>query len=273
MKIQEHYIFPQDESAFLTSYIRAVNDEIPSERRRALLICPGGGYTHVSTRENEPVALAFLARGYNVFVLSYSIGEMASGLRPLCEAALAMKHIRENAEVYNIDPEKVYILGFSAGGHLALSACVLADSPALLRLLPEAADASIIKPNGAVLCYPVVSCTCPTHLGSLYAFCGTEQPSGEMLELFCLEKHVSDTTPPMFIWHTEDDDCVSVENSLILAEALKERGISHELRLFPHGVHGLSLATHEVNPEISENSPHPAHVWVELADNWIKSQG
>lgn len=271
MNIRDHYIFPQDEKAFLTSYIRYQTPELAGERRRALLIFPGGGYTHVSDRENEPVALAFLARGYNVFVLTYSICDMASELRPLSEAAMSIKHIRDNAELYNIDPEKVYVLGFSAGGHLALSTCVLSDCRELRAHIPASVEPSLITPNAAVLCYPVVTASCDTHLGSLYAFCGAGHPTQEMLDLFCLEKHVTADTPPMFIWHTEDDDCVSVDNSLLLAEALGEHGVEYELRLFPNGNHGLSLATHETSADIPEDDPHPAHVWVELADSWLKN--
>ena len=93
--------------------------------RRAVLICPGGGYQWVSNRESEPIALQFLARGYNVFVLKYSVGEMAKNLNPLREIELSIKHIRDNAIPYNIRPDRVFALGFSAGGHLALSSGTL----------------------------------------------------------------------------------------------------------------------------------------------------
>lgn len=270
MKINDLYIFPQDKDAHLTAYIREITPSLPYEPRDAVLICPGGGYEHVSARENEPVALAFLARGYNVFTLTYSVGDLASDLRPLTEAALAIKHIREHAEEYHIDPSRIFILGFSAGGHLALSSAVLYDCDALSRLLPEVSDARILRPDATVLCYPVVTATCDTHLGTVYHFCGTDHPSGEPLELFCLEKHINEQTPPTFIWHTEDDDCVPVENSLLLDRTLERYGVEHELHLFPHGVHGLSLATHETCPEIAELQPHPASVWINLADAWLK---
>ena len=116
MKINELYIFPQDEKAYLTAYIRGNPPEMANEPRRAMLICPGGGYEFVSDRENEPIAIEYLARGYNVFVLKYSVGEMAKNLNPLREIELAIKHIRDNANPYNIRPDKVYVMGFSAGG-------------------------------------------------------------------------------------------------------------------------------------------------------------
>lgn len=257
MKINYLYMFPQDEQAHLITYIRDNPPEMNNDKRPALLICPGGGYEWTSDRENEPIALQFLARGYNVFVLKYSVGKMASELRPLHEAALAIEHIRENAQKYNVDPKRVYIIGFSAGGHVALSSGTLLKKDS--------------RPNAMVLCYPVVTAACPTHMGSLYQFCGTEQPSEEQKNLFSLDLHVDGDTPPAFIWHTENDASVPVQNSKNLALALSKNGVNHELLLFPEGYHGLSLATHETCHDIPENEPHPASVWVELADKWLKN--
>lgn len=256
MKIETLHIFPQDEDAYLTAYIRSNPRDMNNKPRRAILICPGGGYDHISNRESEPIALAFLARGYNVFVLNYSVREKAKNLVPLSEIRLALKHIKEQARLYNIRPDKVFALGFSAGGHLALSSGVL---------LPEEE-----RPDGLILCYPVVTARCPTHLGSLYNFCGTKEPSDDDLRLFSLDLHVNNTTPPAFIWHTETDMSVPVQNSLNLDKALSEHGVPHELHLFPYGEHGLSLATHETCAHIAENEIHPASVWVDLADAWIK---
>ncbi len=257
MKIEKLYIFPQDKNAHLITYVRDNPPEMDNEPRRAMLICPGGGYQWTSDRENEPVALQFLARGYNVFVLKYSVGEMAKDLNPLHEAEIAIKHIRDNAVAYNIRPDAVYVLGFSAGGHVALSSGTL---------LPKES-----RPDAMVLCYPVVTATCSTHLGSMHHFCGTESPSEELKHLFSLDLHVDGDTPPAFIWHTETDPTVPVQNSKNLAAALEKNSVKHELVLFPEGDHGLSLATHETCKDIPENEPHPASAWIELADKWIKS--
>ena len=256
MKIEKLYIFPQDENAHLITYIQDNPPEMSNEPRRAILICPGGGYEWTSNRESEPIALQFLARGYNAFVLKYSVGKMASDLNPLHEMEIAIKHIRDNSVDYNIRPDSVYVLGFSAGGHVALSSGVL---------LPEES-----RPNAMVLCYPVVTATCPTHLGSLHNFCGTESPTDEQLRLFSLDLHVDHATPPAFIWHTENDPSVPVQNSKNLALAMEKNGIKHELLLFPDGPHGMSLATHETCKDIPEKAPHPASIWVELADKWLK---
>ena len=257
MKFEHLYIFTQDENAHLITYIQDNPPEMDNEPRRAILICPGGGYQWTSNRESEPIALQFLARGYNVFVLKYSVAKMAQNLNPLREIELAIKHIRDNANPYNIRPDKVFVLGFSAGGHVALSSGTLLERDA--------------RPNGLILCYPVVTATCETHLGSLYNFCGTEKPSFEQKQLFSLDLHVDSDTPPTFIWHTENDPSVPVQNSLNLATALKKNGVRYELVLFPDGPHGMSLATHETCKYISENTPHPASIWVELADKWIKN--
>ena len=257
MKIEKLYIFPQDENAHLITYIQDNPPEMSNDPRRAILICPGGGYEWTSNRESEPIALQFLARGYNAFVLKYSVGKMACDLRPLHEIEIAIKHIRENAEPYNIRPDAVYALGFSAGGHVALSSGVL---------LPAES-----RPDAMVLCYPVVTATCPTHLGSLHNFCGTKEPTDEQLSLFSLDLHVDPKTPPAFIWHTENDDAVPVQNSKNLAAALEKNGVKHELVLFPDGHHGLSLATSETCKDMTENEPHPCSVWVDLADKWIKN--
>ena len=257
MKIETLHIFPQDENAHLVTYIRGLSPEMSNEPRRAMLICPGGGYEFTSDRENEPIALEFLSRGYNVFVLKYSVGKLASELRPLREIETAIKHIRDNSELYNILPDKVFVIGFSAGGHLALSSGTLLEKDA--------------RPNGMILCYPVVTATCSTHLGTYRGFCGTTDPTDEWKHLFSLDLHVDKDTPPAFIWHTENDGLVPVENSKVLARALEKTGIKHHLLLIPDGYHGLSLATHETCREMPEDQPHPASVWVDMADKFIKS--
>lgn len=270
MKIEKLYIFQQDADAHLITYIRDNPPEMNNDPRPALLICPGGGYEWTSERESEPVALQFLARGYNVFVLKYSVAKMASQLRPLCEAALSIKHIREHSTEYNIDTKRVYILGFSAGGHLACSAGTLYKHDAVKNAIQNE-DTAICRPDGMILCYPVITATCPTHIGTRNNFCGSDEPSEELLHLFSLDLHVEKDTPPTFIWHTETDDAVPVQNSINFANALKNAGVIHELVLFPEGHHGLSLATHETCHEIPENEPHPASAWVELADRWINN--
>lgn len=270
MKIDVLQIFEQDKNATLTAYVRDNPEEMNNEPRRAILVCPGGGYEYTSKRESEPIVLAFLSRGYNVFVLDYSVKKYASGLKPASEAVLSIKHIRENSVKYNVDPDKIFILGFSAGGHVALSCAALYDDPDVSKYLADSDNKMVGMPNGIVLCYPVVTATCETHIGSLYNFCGSTEPSQNELDRFCLEKHISKSTPPVFIWHTTTDDAVPVRNSILLYESLISNGVSCEMHLFSEGCHGLATATHETCSYIPEGAPHPASEWVNLADGWMK---
>ena len=105
----------------------------------------------------------------------------------------------------------------------------------------------------------------------MYNFCGTDAPTEEQKELFSLDLHVDSNTPPAFVWHTENDPSVPVQNSKNLISALKNAGVKHELVLFPDGPHGLSLATHETCKDIPEDEPHPASAWLDLADKWLKN--
>ncbi len=140
-----------------------IHDDVPElnmPSRRAIIICPGGGYDHISKREAEPVALQFFAAGLNVFILQYSILEKAQNDAPLIQAALMVKHIREHAENYHVDPAYVFILGFSAGGHCAAMCGTRWNDPMIRKALgidsgefPE----GINRPTAMVLCYPVIT--------------------------------------------------------------------------------------------------------------------
>ena len=256
MKIEMIYKFPYNDEAFLTYYSldEIIENSMPGT---AILICPGGGYEHISTRESTPVANSFLKRGYKVFILNYSVKEKAKNLTPLSEIQFAINHIRTNSKQYGVDPNKVIALGFSAGGHLALSSGVLLSNKE--------------RPNGLILCYPVVTATCKTHHGSLHNFCGTNTPSPDQLNQFSLDLHVNSDTPPTFVWHTKTDEAVPIQNTYNLVKALEQNHIKYELHVFPYGDHGLALATHETCENIAEDEIHPASAWVDLADKWIMS--
>ena len=140
---------------------------------RAVIVCPGGGYGDVSHREAEPVAAHFLAAGFATFILRYTVNEGARDWAPLKQLALAIRHVRENADKYYIDPDYVFTCGFSAGGHLAASAGILWDSPVLDEVL-NGAPRDIARPTGMILSYPVISATVPTHLNSFRRLSGIE---------------------------------------------------------------------------------------------------
>jgi acetyl esterase/lipase len=209
------------------------------------LICPGGGYEHISPREGKPVALEFNERGYDAFVLEYTIADKANGqgiplqMKPLTDLAWAIAHIRENAPQYKIDPEKIAVCGFSAGGHLAASLGVYWHTPGFWGGdKPEA----VYRPNALILCYPVISAGEYRHKGSITNLVGDSDASP-----FSLENHVSEKTPPTFLWHTAEDSTVPVQNSLAFAGKLAEHGVPFELHVYPFGGHGLSLANAKLN--------------------------
>ena len=254
--------------ATLTTYVASDTPELNKTPRRAIIVCPGGGYHFLSDRENEPIARFYMAKGMNAFVLRYSVQDKATNYTPLIEAALAIKHVRENAEKYNIDPNYVFIVGFSAGGHLAASTGILWNIPEVKEALGDAPE-GIGKPTGMILSYPVISAGPKAHKGSIQRLCGTQTPTEEEANRFSLELHVDETTSPAFIWHTVEDKTVPVENSLYLAAALREKNIPFEMHIYPNGVHGLSLGTEET--ACGKPSLLVEHItsWAELSYKWI----
>lgn len=237
----------------LTVYLRDSCDRMPSAIDRPLvLVVPGGGYTHVSAREGDPVALQFAAAGYHTAVLDYAICEQAKNYLPLHQLAQAIGLVREHAAAWHVLPEKIAVCGFSAGGHLALSSAVL-DIPGA-KTQP--------RPNAVILGYPVVSAGEYAHRGSFAQLAGTADRAAQ--QAFGLEDKIMPETPPVFVWHTMEDETVPVENTLLLVSALHAAGVPCEVHLFEKGVHGTSISTVEVD----RPSRHRHH-WVELAVEWL----
>ena len=234
MKIKTVSICKDDPSITLTCYVTESYSEI---KRDAMLVIPGGGYANVCVaHEGYPVAEAFIPHNFNCFVLNYSVCDKAKGHRPLIDASLAMQYIRENAEELNINPERVFCVGFSAGGHLAAS---LATMWHTVKEVPE----GINKPTGAILCYPVLTGKRGhSHLSSFEFLLGIKNPTDEQLEIYSLENHVDARTSPIFLMHTFDDNAVPVEGSFYFAEALRKHNIPLQMHIYPHGAHGATLA-------------------------------
>jgi len=232
---------PENAACRLLCYRIDTSAEVSSGRKKpGVLILPGGGYSHTSAREAEPIALRFAARGYAPFVLHYSV---APAMYPtaLREAAMAMRYIRENAREYEVDPAMVAAIGFSAGGHLCglLGTCY--DSPEVADLGPGA----LLRPNALGLCYPVAVAWGRTHEGSFENLSGGDP---ELRKKLSLEKLVRPDMAPVFLWHTRDDNTVPCRNSLILAAALEEAGVDFAMHIYRHGKHGLSTADEMVYP-------------------------
>ena len=264
MKIETLPLFPQYPNADLTVYLHA--DEPATAPRRAMIVCPGGGYGFLSPREDEPVALAWLAEGFQAFVLHYGTLEHAKNYEPLIEACLAICHIREHAAEYNVDPNHIFITGFSAGGHAAAAAGVLWDHEAVRAAFGDV-PTQMGRPDGILPCYPVISAGEHAHRGSFVQLAGEDTVAQQA---FSLENFVNETTPPAFLWHTSDDGAVPVQNSLLFTMALAKYGIPFELHVFPHGPHGLSLCDERtwagnpgyLNPLVAK--------WFAMAVRWAK---
>lgn len=242
--------------------------------RPAVLVIPGGGYRTLSKREAEPIALRFATYGFNAAVLWYSVDEVRFP-QQLLEAATAVSILRENAQEWNVDPNKIIVSGYSAGGHLALSVGCFWKKPWLSEALGKKPEE--IRPNALVLGYPVVT-NDPTcfHAGSFTHLLG-EHPTEEQLRMTSLEKQVSADTPPVFLWHTVEDQTVPWKGSVLLAEALCEQNVPCEAHFFGWGPHGVSLAdetttrrdTAEFPNRHRHNDAHLAH-WMPLCVEWLK---
>ncbi len=237
------------ETASLTAML--TNPENTENNRPAVLICPGGGYSFVSPREADPIALQFAGIGYHTFILNYTVPPKEK-YGALKEASEAMCLIRKNAQKWSVNPDKIAICGFSAGAHLA---CTLGTKWHMEFLAAQGQN----KPNAMILAYPVISSDNTIwHQGSFKNLMGDGADYSEM----SLEKWVSSNTPPTFLWHTVEDKTVPVENSLRFAAALQENNISYEMHIYPKGGHGMALAS---------DDPH-VNSWVKLCLEWITLQ-
>ena len=213
-------------------------------KRDCMLVVPGGGYCMVVGTEAEMPAMEFYNRGMNVFVLSYTTDiTMSVPLKkqPLNDISRAVRFIRRNAEKYNIDGGKLVICGFSAGAHVCGSLAVHYGD--VKDINPEY-DSVSNRPDGVILSYPVITSGEFAHRDSFRALLGND-PTEEELEYFSLEKQVKPETPSCFIWQTQEDALVPVENSYLFAMALRKQQVPFAHYVFPKGFHGLSAANKE----------------------------
>lgn len=221
---------------FMTSYIHEDDEVHP-----AMIVVPGGAYRYASPSEGNLPAEEFYHAGYNVFVLAYTVNLLDEPLKlqPLHDISRAVRMVRARADRYAVDPDRLALCGFSAGGHLCAGLCVhfgdIEDNDPAYQSLPN-------RPDAAILAYPVITSGEYTHRESMTALLGSE-PGAEELGYMSLEKHVTVDTPPCFLWQTVTDATVPVENSYLFAEACRRNGVRFAHHIFSEGVHGMSVAT------------------------------
>lgn len=296
MRINKIKLWENNNEVTLTSYILDNSQEIKIKRRPTVIICPGGGFLMTSDREAEPIAIKFAGEGYNTFVLRYTThfnkqnidfnnlprgNEDSIYPQPLFDLGKAILTVRKNADDWSVDTNKIFVCGFSAGGHLAASLGVHWND----NLLKEKfkVENELFRPNGLILGYPVLDYSLMEALKlekndkslnefweiSNKAIFGEPNPSQEYLKKLSPVNYVSDNTPPTFMWHTASDGLVSVRNSLNFATELSKKEIPYELHIFENGGHGLALCN-----EVTANEPahvnKNAEVWFDMALAWLK---
>lgn len=247
----------------MDTYIPALTTA-PGMERPSIVICPGGGYEHLSEREAEPVAMAFAAMGFNAFVVRYRIAPNRHPA-PVHDVASAVAWVRAHARAHQGNPNAIAVAGFSAGGHAAGSLGVMWHDETLMAqagLTPEA-----VRPNALVLCYPVVTGGMHAHRGSFVQLTGSQDES--VHACYSLDALVTPDTPPTFLWHTWEDGAVPVENTLLMAAALRRSGVLTEVHIFPHGSHGLALANPLTSTCTEQNIPECA-AWPEMAARFLR---
>ncbi len=236
----------------------------PAERATgtAVVVCPGGGYGGLAVGHEGKDPAEWLNRhGIAAFVLRYRLGPRYHHPAPLQDAQRAMRIVRSRAREWQVDPKRVGIWGFSAGGHLASTAATHFDEGK-----PDADDAIErvgCRPDFAILCYPVITLRPPyAHIGSRRNLLG-DKPSEELVESLCNDKQVTAKTPPTFLFHTNADTAVPPENSILFYQALRKAKVPAELHIYEEGPHGVGLAV----------GRGAASAWPDQLAAWLRTRG
>lgn len=227
----------------------------------AIVVCPGGGYGRLAPHEGHDIAVWLNSIGVSAFVLKYRLGPRYNHPAMIWDVQRALRTVRAKAGDFQLDPNRIGVMGFSAGGHLSSTAATHFDSGN-----PQASDPIdrvSSRPDVAILCYPVITLQPPfAHMGSRKNLLG-ENPSAELVDLMSNEKQVTAQTPPTFLFHTADDAGVPVENSQMFADALRKHKVPFEMHLYEHGRHGVGLAKDD--PALS--------TWPKMLENWLRARG
>lgn len=235
----------------LHAFINDEYDATNKTRRPGIIVLPGGAYSYRSKRETDPIVFHFLSLGYQVFVLDYTVKRENIGERKIERGVLeSIKLLREKSDEYSLFKDKIGLIGFSAGGHLALSACCHFSS-------------ILERPDFALLSYPVVTSNpLYCHEESFFNIAGE---SKERREYYSLEKEISPSCPPLFIWHTLQDESVPAMNTILLIEELYKKKVKFEYHLFQDGKHGLSVCRKDTMGEEKR-----AQEWLNLSRSWLE---
>lgn len=288
-----------DNNATITTYIKDCypNDQDPFNRP-LMVIFPGGGYHHHSVREAEPIALKMLDYGFDAIVVRYSLLPNTYPCQ-LYEAAYAIKYVRDNASKWDVNPNRIFACGFSAGAHVAGLIGTKWNTKDIDPIIRELeCDRLTIRPNGMMLAYPVISSGQCAHRASFerLIYGGTKKElegrilegiigqdgdlsggkvSGDrdyLYEELSLEKCVTKDTPRTFMWHTVTDGSVPIKNSLLMAMSLEKNNIPFEYHVFPTGHHGLALGTKETaSKNLGHYNPRVA-VWTDLFKKFVEEE-
>ncbi len=231
---------------------------INNSPKTAVVIFPGGAYRGRAVYEGQGYAHFFNSLGIDAFVCQYRVCPHSYPLS-LLDARRAVQYIRYNCEKLDINPEKIGVIGSSAGGHLIASLCNIYDDFSDYFVKKDEIDETEYMPNFHILCYPVITFKDFGHQGSKENLLGDKKDDKQLVRYLCIEDRVNNKTPKAFIWHTFDDSGVNVKNSLVYATALKDNGIQCEVHLYQNGHHGMGLA---------QNS-NSVGQWTTQLRNWL----
>lgn len=266
--IHEKVIIDPETGAYMKTCFWEESKELyPGQVRPVILICPGGAYRMTSDREAEAVALRFMSMGYHTAVLRYSV---APAVYPaaLHQLARAVSILRKRSKEWFIDPSKIVVMGFSAGGHLAASLGTFWNKGEITKALDVKKEE--IQPNGMILCYPVITSGEYGHEESFRNLLG--QRYEELKEQMSLENQVDAETPKTFIWHTFEDKTVLPENSLSFVRAMVNQGVPVEYHLFPEGLHGIGLGNELTANADGRGIVRACETWSSLCEKWLNRE-
>ncbi len=270
MKIKSIELKTPTHLAFMvTLYLhQRVVGPMQSRRWPMMIIFPGGGFDHLSPREAEPIALAYMAAGFQAAVVNYNLLDRGQ-IYPdaVLAGTTAVRYLRKQAESLLLDPSRFVTIGFSAGGHVSALVNNLGTSTDFLKQYEDSRTSLVA--NAQILAYPVIDLLLgyPPQKQTIHQITDDDR-------FYRAEASVTDQTPPTFLMHTAQDQTVPVANSLVFGEALANHHIPFDLHIFNEGAHGLSLATMVTTEEkhVAGNQPRVAQ-WLPLSIQWLKSLG